>query len=170
MVAALDVRLALGDLVRRDPRRREHLREVGAGQVLDGPRVRDLVHAAADEQVAGQRPRGRVLDHLVDLELVVPRARLEEEVVREVLDEVAGREDVVAVPWPAVRVLRQRALAAGDEVLRVADALDGRERRFAASTSTPLSLGEAPVSIVLIAVATSSMWPNSSAAMFATRS
>jgi hypothetical protein len=34
----------------------------------------------------------------------------------------------------------------------------------------PFGLGEAPVSIVLIAVATSSMWPNSSAAMFATRS
>jgi hypothetical protein len=32
-------------------------------------------------------------------------------------------EDVVAVPRPAVRVLRQRALAAGDEVLRIADSL-----------------------------------------------
>jgi hypothetical protein len=34
----------------------------------------------------------------------------------------------------------------------------------------PSSIGDAPVSIVLIAAATSSMWPNSSAAMFAIRS
>jgi hypothetical protein len=34
----------------------------------------------------------------------------------------------------------------------------------------PSSTGDAPVSIVLIVAATSSMWPNSSAAMFATRS
>ncbi len=31
----------------------------------------------------------------------------------------------------------------------------------------PSSIGDAPVSIVLIATETSSMWPNSSAAMFA---
>jgi hypothetical protein len=34
----------------------------------------------------------------------------------------------------------------------------------------PSSTGDAPVSIVLIVAATSSMWPNSSAAMFAIRS
>ena len=71
MLAALDVRLALGDLVRRDPRRREQLHQVRAGQVLQRPRVGDLVDAAADEQVAGQRARGRVLDHLVDLSLLL---------------------------------------------------------------------------------------------------
>ena len=98
MLAALDVRLALGDLVGRDPRRREELHEVGAGEVLERPGVGDLVDAAADEQVAGQRAGGRVVDHLVDLELVVARAGLEEEVVRQVLDQVAGGEDVVAVP------------------------------------------------------------------------
>jgi hypothetical protein len=81
-----------------------------------------LVHAAAHEQVARQRARRRMLDHLVDLELVVARAGLEEEVVREVLDEVAGRRDVVAGPRLAHRVLRQRRLAAGDELLRVARA------------------------------------------------
>ena len=131
MVAALDVRLALRDLVGRDPRGREHLRQVGTGQVLERARVCDLVHAPAHEQVAGERPGGRVLDHLVDLQLVVPGARLEEEVVCQVLDQVPGREDVVAVPGSAVRVLRQRALAARDEVLRVADALHLRERALA---------------------------------------
>ena len=76
------------------------------------PGVGDLVDAAAHEQVAGERPRGGMLDHLVDLELVVPRAGLEEEVVREILDQVAGGEHVVAVPGTALRVLRQRRPAA----------------------------------------------------------
>jgi hypothetical protein len=53
----LDVRLGLGDLLRWDARRREQLRQVGAGEVLDCPRVGDLVHTAADEQVARQRAR-----------------------------------------------------------------------------------------------------------------
>jgi hypothetical protein len=35
---------------------------------------------------------------------------------------------------------------------------------------SPLVVGEAPVSMLLIVAATSSMCPNSSAAMFATRS
>jgi hypothetical protein len=86
------------------------------------------VYAAADEQVARERARRRVVDHLVNLELVVARAGLEEEVVREVLDQVARGEDVVAIPGLAVGVLAQRALAAGDEVLRVALALDVGER------------------------------------------
>jgi hypothetical protein len=128
VVAALDVRPALGDLVGRDPRRGEHLRQVGAGELLDRARVGDLVHAAAHEQVAGERARRRVVDHLVDLELVVARAGLEEEVVRQVLDQVARGEDVVAVPGLAVGVLAQRALAAGEEVLGVADALEGGQR------------------------------------------
>ncbi len=117
--AGVEVRLALGDLVGRDPRRREHLRQVGAGQLLERPRVGDLVHAAADEQVAGQRARRRVVDHLVDLQLVVARAGLEEEVVRQVLDQVARGEHVVAGPRVAAASPRQRALAAGDEVVRV---------------------------------------------------
>ncbi len=83
---------------------------------------------AADEQVPGQRTRRRVLDHLVDLELVVAGPGLEEEVVRQVLDEIPRREDVVAVPGPTLRVLRQRALASGQEVVRVADPLDVLER------------------------------------------
>jgi hypothetical protein len=120
VVAALEVRLALRDLLRRDSRRREHLAEVRPRQVLERPRVGDLVHAAAHEQVSRQRPGGGVVDHLVDLQLVAAGAGLEEEVVRQVLDEVARREHVVAVPGPPVRVLRQRALTAGEEVLRVA--------------------------------------------------
>ena len=144
--------------------RREQLHEVGAGEVLQGARVGDLVDAAADEQVAGQRPRRGMVDHLVDLELVVARAGLEEEVVGEVLDEVAGGEDVVAVPRLAVRVLDQRGRAAGDELLRVATPLTS------SAPAVPGSPSAAPVSMVLIAVATSSMWPNSSAAMLATRS
>ena len=60
-----------------------------------------------------------MVDHLVDLELAVARARLEEEVVHEVLDEVTRGRDVVAVPGLAVGVLDERARAAGGEVLRV---------------------------------------------------
>jgi hypothetical protein len=90
VLAALDVRLALGDLLRRDPRRGEELHELGPGEPLERPRVGDLMDAAANQEVAGQRPRSGVVDHLVDLQLVVARARLEEEVVRQVLDQVAG--------------------------------------------------------------------------------
>jgi hypothetical protein len=98
MLAALDVRLALGDLVGRDPRRGEQLHHVRASQVLKRAGVGDLVHAAADQQVARQRAGGGMLDHLVDLELVVARAGLEEEVVRQILDKVARRKHVIAVP------------------------------------------------------------------------
>ena len=129
MVAPLDVRAALGNLLRRDPRSREQLHQVGAGQVLDRPRVGDLVDAAADEQVPRQRPRNRMVDHLVHLQLAVAGTGLEEEVVGQVLDEVAGREDVVTRPRPPLRVLGKRALAAGQEVVRVADALEGLQRR-----------------------------------------
>ena len=89
VVATLDVRLAFRDLLRRDPRCRKELHQVGAGQALERPRIGDLVDAAADEQEAGQCARRRMLDHLVDLELPVPGAGLEEEVVRQVLDEIA---------------------------------------------------------------------------------
>ena len=54
--------------------------------------------------------RGRMLDHLPHLELAVACACLEEEVVREILDDVSRREDVIAVPWPTLRVLGKRAL------------------------------------------------------------
>jgi hypothetical protein len=74
--------------------------------VFDGAGVSDLVKAASHEQVSGQRARGRVIDHLVHLQLVVASAGLEEEVVRQVLDQVAGAEDVVTVPRTALRVLR----------------------------------------------------------------
>ena len=64
-------------------------------------------------------------------------------------------------------VLGQRALAAGDEVLRVdRTSLTALSPASGARPSEPV----APVSIVLIAVATSSMWPYSSAAMLAIRS
>src|SRR5512132_326361 len=98
--------------------------------MLDRTCVGDLVDTAAHEQIAGQRPRRRVLDHLVHLELVVAGTGLEEEVVRQVLDEVTRAEDVVAVPRPALRVLRQRPLAAGEEVMRIPDTLDAGERRL----------------------------------------
>jgi hypothetical protein len=45
--------------------------------------------AASDEQVPGQGARCRMLDHLVDLQLVVAGARLEEEVVGQILDKVS---------------------------------------------------------------------------------
>ncbi len=134
VLALLDVRLALGNGVRRDPRRGEHLREVRAGEPLYRPRVGHLVDAAAHEQVARQRPRRRVVDHLVDLELVVARAGLEKEVVGEVLDEIARRRDVVAVPGLAVRILHERGRSTRDEMLRVEEVARGGERVLFAST------------------------------------
>ncbi len=112
VLAALDVRLALRDLLRRDPRSREHLHQVGSREKLDRACIGDLVDATTHEQEAGERPRCRMLDHLVDLQLSISGTRLQEEVVGEVLDQVAGREHVVAVPGAALRVLRQSALAA----------------------------------------------------------
>jgi hypothetical protein len=44
---ALDVRLALRDLLGRDVRRREQLGQIRAGQPLECARVRDVVDAAA---------------------------------------------------------------------------------------------------------------------------
>ena len=87
--------------------------------------------------------------------------------VGQVLDQVARAEHVVAVPGLAVGVLAQRALAADDEVLRVAPALHSAQR---ISGRAAVGRGRAPVSIVLIAAATSSMCPYSLAAMLATRS
>lgn len=86
--------------------------------MLERPREGDLVDATADEQVAGQGACRRMLDHLVDLQLVVLGTRLEEEVVGQILDEVARGEDVVPCPGPAERVLGQGSLAACDEVPR----------------------------------------------------
>jgi hypothetical protein len=100
------------------------------------------VDAATDEQVARQCPGGRVLHHLVDLEFVVAGAGLEEEVVRQILDQVARGEDVVAVPGPTLRVLRQRALASSEEMVRVADALHaGQRRSWASAVPVPLRCG-----------------------------
>ena len=76
----------------------------------------------------------RMLHHLVDLELVVPGACLEEEVVCQILDEVAGGEDVVAGPGAALRVLRERTLSSREEVMGVADALHPGEQRLARPT------------------------------------
>ena len=124
MLAGLDVRLALGDLRRRDARRREQLGHVRAGQLLERARVGDLMDAAADEQVARQRARRRVVAHLVDAQLAGASTRLEEVVVRQVLDEVAGGVHVRAVPRHAVRVGGQGALAAEVVVVLVRLALD----------------------------------------------
>ena len=118
--ALLEVRATLGNLLGRDPRRREPLRQVDPGEQLERARIRDLVHAAAHQQVAGQRACRGMLDQLVDLELAVACAGLEEVVVREVLDEVARREHVVARPRSAVGVDRQHTLAALEHVMRIA--------------------------------------------------
>ena len=80
--------------------------------------------------------------------------------MREVLDEVARRGDVVAVPGLAVGVLDERAAPPAAKCCGLEEVVRSGKRALLA----------APVSIVLIAAETSSMWPNSSAAMFATRS
>ena len=66
------------------------------GQLLQRPGVGHDVHAAAHQQVADHRPGRRVVDHLVDADLVRPRAALQEEVVQQVELEVAAGEDVAA--------------------------------------------------------------------------
>jgi hypothetical protein len=45
--------------------------------------------ASAHEQIAGQRSRNGMVDHLIHLQLVVPSTGLEEEVVGQVLDQVS---------------------------------------------------------------------------------
>src|SRR4051794_37628176 len=105
------MRTALGNLFRWDTRHRERLRQVDPGQQLERPRIRDLVYAAAHQQVSGERPRRWMVDRLVDLELAVACAGFEEEIVGQVLDQVAGREDVIARPWRSARVDREDALA-----------------------------------------------------------
>ena len=92
------------------------------------PGVGHDVDAAAHQQVADHRPHGRIVGHLVDADLVGARAALQEEVVQQVELQVAAGEDVVARPGPAHRVDRQRLLAAGDEVQRVAVVLRAGQR------------------------------------------
>src|SRR5437763_11578224 len=70
-----------------------------------------------------------MIDHLVHAQLAAARARLEEVVVGQILDQIAGGEDEVAVPRRATRVLGERALASGYEVMGVPDALDRAQRR-----------------------------------------
>ena len=84
MIALLDVGLALLDGVGRDARAGEQLGQVGAGEVLHRTGVRDLMHAAAHEQIPGQRAGGGVVDSLVDPELPGTGAGLQEVVVRQV--------------------------------------------------------------------------------------
>jgi O-6-methylguanine DNA methyltransferase len=74
MIASLDVRLTFGNAVGRDPRRGEQLHQIGAREILERSGVGDLVDARTDEQVARERLRGRVLDHLVDLQLDLLRS------------------------------------------------------------------------------------------------
>jgi hypothetical protein len=126
--AACDVRAALRDLVRGDGGRGEELHQVGAGEILQRAGVSDLVHAAANEQEPSERASGRMLHHLVDLELVVARPGLKEEVMREVLDEVTRGEDVVARSGPIVGVLNKCGRAACDELLGVTRVLHLLER------------------------------------------
>ena len=73
----------------------------------------------------------------------------------EILDQVTGREDVVPGPGLAVRVLREGRLAAGDELLVLRTSFSP----LMAPTiePRPLSVGDGPVSIVLIVAATSSI-------------
>ena len=82
----------------------------------------------------------------------------------EVLDEISGRVHVVAIPRVAVRVLGKGCPAAGDEMLGIGPLESRSQKALRASTC------DGSVSIVLIAAETISMWPNSSAAMLATRS
>jgi hypothetical protein len=59
------------------------------------------VHAATYGQIPHHLPSDRIVDHLIDADLVGPRAALEEEIVQQVELEVAARENVRARPWRA---------------------------------------------------------------------
>ncbi len=104
VLAGFDVRLALGDLRRRDARRREQLGHVRAGQLLERAGVGDLMDATANQQVPGERTRGRVVAHLVHAQLAGAGARLEEVVVCQIFDQVTRGVHYGAGPRLAVRV------------------------------------------------------------------
>jgi hypothetical protein len=61
VVAALDVRPALGNLIGRNARCGKHLPEVGSCQVLDRAGVGDLVDTAPHERVTHKGAGGRML-------------------------------------------------------------------------------------------------------------
>jgi hypothetical protein len=56
--ALVDVLLGLGDLLGGDARRREHLRQVGAREQLEGAGIGDLVETGEDLQVEQGPPEG----------------------------------------------------------------------------------------------------------------
>jgi hypothetical protein len=119
-------------------------------------------------QVAEHLAGDRVVGHLVDADLLRPGAALQEEVVHQVERQVARVEHGVALPCLPERVRRHRALAADDEVVRVAGALDPAERRAHLAVGPPSPA--APVSMPVTVAATSPMCPCSSAPMFEIRS
>src|SRR4051812_42776994 len=81
MVSTLDVRLALGNLVCRDPRRREQLHHVRTREALQRAGICDLMYSASDKEKSCQSTCRRVLDHLVDLQFPVPSSGLKKKVM-----------------------------------------------------------------------------------------
>ena len=92
------------------------------------------MHPSANKKIAEHGAGGGIVCHLVDAELLRPRAVLEEEVVQKIQDQVAGGEDIVAGPAYPARIHWQRRLRRGD-VMAAEDparkALPGRVSRAA---------------------------------------
>jgi len=64
VITPLDVRLAVGDLLGGDPRRREELHQISTGQSLDRSGVGDLVNASARGNSVAMRSIRRIMGYL----------------------------------------------------------------------------------------------------------
>ena len=82
MRALVEVLLAFGNLAERDVRRRQHLLDLDAGEVLQRQRIGVGVDRAAHQQIAADFAPGRVGQRLIDAQLVQPRAAFEMEIVQ----------------------------------------------------------------------------------------
>jgi hypothetical protein len=113
-----------------------------ARELLERLGVGHDVHAAAHEQVAHRGARRRVARHLVDADLLCPRAALEEEVVQHVHLQVPRGDHVGAAPRVALRVHRHRRLRRVVEVLVQARVDAVGERRLARVAAARRAPGE----------------------------
>ena len=93
-------------------RNRQHIAHLHTGQGLQRPGIGQGMDASANEKISQHGPRGGIVCHLVDPELLRPGARLEEKVVQKVQDQVAGGKDVIAGAQPIPRESTGKAVCA----------------------------------------------------------
>ena len=98
MRSFVEIFLALRNLVEIDVRRRQHLLDLDAGDLLQRQRISVGVNRAAHQQIAADFAAGRIGQRLVDAQLVQPCAAFQMEIVQQVDDDIAGRGDEILVP------------------------------------------------------------------------